>query len=173
MVNFISKFNSKASNIGLFISDGFHLGSNKGISSSLNQKIKSFLRRIPKNNKQTILSFDLSESQKCFLVLVKKNLKIFEMNNLGAQLKSAIVSDSSIKNVNFIDNLNISNAVEILTEFAYGFELKSYKFEKYKSKKNLDFQKIEITSRKSNSLKSRYKYLYDSEEIRFSNKRDT
>ena len=81
------------------------------------------------------------------------------MNNLGAQLKAAINVDKNIKNINFINNLNYSNSDEIITEFAYGFELKSYRFEKYKTKKKLDFQKIDITSKNSNFLKIKYKYL--------------
>ena len=159
MINFINKFNPKASNIGLFLSDNLHLGSNSQVSNSITQKIKSFLNKIPKNSEKKILSFDLSENQKCFLVVVKKNLKIFEINNLGAQLKAAINADKNIKNINFINNLDHSNSDEIVTEFAYGFELKSYRFEKYKSKKNLDIQKIDITSKNSNSLKNKYKYL--------------
>ena len=159
MIDFINKFNPKASNIGLFLSDSLHLGSNSQVSNSITQKIKSFLNKIPKNNKKIILSFDLSENQKCFLVVVKKNLKIFEINNLGAQLKATINADKNIKNINFINNLNYFNSDEIVTEFAYGFELKSYRFEKYKSKKNLDIQKIDITSKNSNSLKNKYKYL--------------
>ena len=50
-----------------------------------------------------------------------------------------------------------SNSDEIVTEFAYGFELKSYRFEKYKSKKNLDIQKIDITSKNSDALKKKKK----------------
>jgi len=161
MINFINKFNPKANNIGLFLSEGFHLGSNnKGVPTPITQKIKSFLNKIQKDNKKTILSFDLSENQKCFLVLVKKNLKTFEINNLGSQLKTSINANKNIKNINFINNLNFSNSDEILTEFAYGFELKSYRFEKYKTKKNLDIQTIDITSKNSNSLKNKYKYLF-------------
>jgi len=159
MINFCSKFNSKAKNIGLFLSDGLHLGSNKDIPNTTLQKIKSFLKKVPINSKKTIFSFDLSEDHKCFLVSVKKKLDLFEINNLGAELKASINTDKNIKSISFINNLNLNNSDEIITEFAYGFELKSYRFEKYKTKKNLDKQIIEIAGKNYNSLKNKYKYL--------------
>ena len=67
MISFINKFNPKVGNIGLFLSDGLHLGSNKGVPSSIAQKIKSFLNKVPKSNKRTVLSFDLSEIKSVFL----------------------------------------------------------------------------------------------------------
>tara|TARA_B100000579_G_scaffold432658_1_gene449889 strand:+ start:80 stop:1531 length:1452 start_codon:yes stop_codon:yes gene_type:complete len=154
MISFNSKFNSKADNIGFFIHKELKFKQNKIPSKEIGSKIDFFLKKISKSNKSEILSFDLSQKQKCFLFIIKKNLETYEINNLGATFKNNIKSEKNIKNINIFAN-NVSE--EIITEFAYGFELKSYNFDKYKSKKNNINQKIELTVKNTNSLKSKYK----------------
>ena len=151
MINFNSKFNSKASNIGFFISNDLKFKPGTSIPQSTISKINSFLKKKSKDNKKQIFSFDLSESQKCFLILVKKNLNIYEINNLGASLKNYIKTD---KNICILGN---SFPEEIISEFAYGFELKSYTFNKYKSKKDDFVQSIDFSVKNPSSLKLKYK----------------
>ena len=93
MINFNSKFNSKAANIGFFVSNELKFKANKSVSTETIYKINSFLKKVSKNNKKEILSFDLSENQKCFLIIIKKNLETYEVNNLGAALKSNLKLD--------------------------------------------------------------------------------
>ena len=154
MINFNSKFNSKAQNIGFFVSNELKFKGSRSVPSAIVSKINSFLKKVSKNNKKEILSFDISENQKCFLIIVKKNLETYEINNLGAALKVNLKSDKNIKSISMLGD-NISD--EIVTEFAYGFELKSYNFDKYKSKKDSFIQNIDLTARNSNSLKIKYK----------------
>ncbi len=154
MISFNSKFNSKADNIGFFIHKELKSKQNKIPSKEIGSKVDFFLKKISKNNKSEIISFDLSQKQKCFLIVIKKKLDPYEINNLGAALKNNIKSNKNIKNINILSN-NVSE--EIITEFAYGFELKSYNFDKYKSKKNNISQNIEFTVKNLNSLKQKYK----------------
>ena len=46
---------------------------------------------------------------------------------------------------------------EIISEFAYGFELKSYTFNKYKSKKDDFVQSIDFSVKNPTSIKLKYK----------------
>ena len=154
MINFNSKFNSKASNIGFFISNDLKFKPSTSITQSTISKINSFLKKKSKDNKKQIFSFDLSESQKCFLILIKKNLNIYEINNLGASLKNYIKTDKTIKNICILGN---SFSEEIISEFAYGFELKSYTFNKYKSKKDDFVQSIDFSVKNPTSFKLKYK----------------
>ena len=154
MINFNSKFNSKASNIGFFISNDLKFKPSTSITQSTISKINSFLKKKSKDNKKQIFSFDLSESQKCFLILIKKNLNIYEINNLGANLKNYIKTDKTIKNICIHGN---SFSEEIISEFAYGFELKSYTFNKYKSKKDDFVQSIDFSVKNPTSFKLKYK----------------
>jgi len=154
MINFNSKFNSKAANIGFFVSNELKFKANKSVSTETIYKINSFLKKVSKNNKKEILSFDLSENQKCFLIIIKKNLETYEVNNLGAALKSNLKLDKNIKNICILTD---SISEDIVLEFAYGFELKSYNFDKYKSKKDNVVQSIDLTVNNLNSLKLKYK----------------
>ena len=154
MINFNSKFNSKASNIGFFISNDLKFKPGTSIPQSTISKINSFLKKKSKDNKKQIFSFDLSESQKCFFILIKKNLNIYEINNLGANLKNYIKTDKTIKNICILGN---SFSEEIISEFAYGFELKSYTFNKYKSKKDDFVQSIDFSVKNPTSFKLKYK----------------
>ena len=94
--------------------------------------------------------------QKCYLIVFKKNLKTFEINNLGGQLKSNISNEKDINQLTLFANLNSEN---LINEFAYGFSLKSYSFEKYKSKKNQENQTLNIVSKKHDNLKNKHKYF--------------
>ena len=73
MINFNSKFNSKAPNIAFFLLNELSFKANKLVSTETVSKINSFLKKVSKNNKKDILTFDLSENQKCFLIIVKLN----------------------------------------------------------------------------------------------------
>ncbi len=78
----------------------------------------------------------MNENQKCYFVVINKKISVHEINALGANFKNFINSNKNIKNVNFFGKLNfkIENISEekFINEFSYGFELKSYSFEKYK-----------------------------------------
>ena len=154
MINFNSKFDSKASNIGFFISKDLKFKSDQSVPQSIASKINVFLKRQLKDNKKQIYSFDISESQKCFLIVIKKDLDTYEINSLGAALKLNLKFDKNIKNINILVN---SVSDEIITEFAYGYELKSYTFNKYKSKKNDFEQSINFSVKNEKLLKSKYK----------------
>ena len=117
-------------------------------------KINVFLKKQLKDNKKQIYSFDISESQKCFLIVIKKDLDTYEINSLGAALKLNLKFDKNIKNINI---LGTSVSDEIITEFAYGYELKSYTFNKYKSKKNDLEQSINFSVKNEKLIKSKYK----------------
>ena len=90
------------------------------------------------------------------MVIVKKNLETHEINNLGASLKSYLKLDKNIKNISMSAESVSDN---IVLEFSYGFELKSYNFNKYKSKKDETIQNIDLTVKDLNSIKSKYKDL--------------
>ena len=58
MINFNSKFNSKAANIAFFVSNELKFEANKSVPKEMIYKINSFLKKVSKNNKKEILSFD-------------------------------------------------------------------------------------------------------------------
>ena len=162
MINFVSKFDLKSKHIGFFVSDKLELKRNSGLDASQFSKITSFLKKVPNSQSQKILSFDLSENQKCFFIVTKPKLDTYEINNLGANLKSIINSDKNIKEINIFCDLPFEKdkkAINFINEFAYGYELKSYSFEKYKSNKKVNIQNLELSVDKPKSYQSSYEYL--------------
>src|SRR5210317_256507 len=162
MINYNSKFNSKAENIAFFISEDLNFNNNSKLPNTSNTKIISFLKKNKNLKEKKIFSFDLSENQKCYFVVINKKISVHEINALGANFKNYINSNKNIKNVNFFGKLNfkIENISEekFINEFSYGFELKSYSFEKYKSNKKVNFQNLEIFTSNPANCKLNYKY---------------
>ena len=160
MINFTNKYNINSSHIGLFANEELNILPNKLIPGDLLAKIKSFIKKIPKKQKKNIITFNLSENQKCYLVIIKKS-KTFEINNLGGQLKSIFSNEKDAKELNFFGNSKSENTIN---EFAYGFALRSYNFNKYKSKKNHNKQTLSIMSSEFKNLKTKYNYLNSTKE---------
>ena len=95
MINFNSKFNPKASNMGFFISNDLKFKQNKSVPEAITSKINSFLKRVSKNNKKEILSFDISESQKCFLIII--NTKIIKGSGIKSFDDSALTAIARVE----------------------------------------------------------------------------
>jgi len=90
MINFTNKFDVKSNNIAFFISNKLEFKNNAKLSSSNYIKVSSFLKKVSNANEKKILSFDLSENQKCFFIVVKKKIFTHEINILGANFKLKI-----------------------------------------------------------------------------------
>ena len=86
------------------------------------------------NLSKKIISLDLSSKKKIFLISLKKNIKSSEVENLGARFFDYL---KDVKQTEFLINSDsvprkIKNFVGY---FLHGLKLKSYTFEKYKTKK--------------------------------------
>ena len=163
IINYTNKFDFKAANIGFFISEELNFKNNTKLSNLLNSKIITYLKKNKDLAEKQILSFDLTESQKCFFIVVNKKITTHEINSLGANFKNFINKNKGIKSVNIFSKLNfkLDNFSEdkFVNEFSYGFELKSYSFEKYLTKKNNNIQKLDLTVSNPSSCKKKYKYF--------------
>ena len=163
MINFTSKFDIKAKHVGFFVSDKLEFKNNTNLPTAFISKIRNFLKKASDQQDQKILSFDLSENQKCFFIKIGKKIRTHEINALGAGLKSTLSLDKNIKKISFVGEMsflnNKNNEENFINEFVYGFELKSYSFEKYKSKKKVDNQNLDMFVSKPSSHKISYKYL--------------
>ncbi len=95
-----------------------------------------------KDKKDEIIFFDISSKKKIILVSFKKNITTSETENLGAKFYDKI---KKFKQNNFVINsdTNKNTSKNLIGYFLHGIKLKSYFFEKYKSKKNK--KKINLT----------------------------
>ena len=154
--------------LAIFVNEKHQYRDKKGLlSKELIKKINSFIKtlKIKKKNEE-IVSFDISDKQKCFIVKIKNKHESFYPEEIGGRFFSHLKKIKDLNKIDlYIDSLDFDNQslVSFFSEFCLGFNLKSYTFYKYKtankekSNKKIIF-KI-ITHHKAN-LKKKYKY-YD------------
>ena len=102
----------------------------------INNKEYLYVSDLLKNtdNKKNITLFEFSSNQSIILIKIKKNIKNFEIENLGGEFFNFI---KGLNKKDFIINSDsISLKIKsLIGYFLHGVKLKSYKFEKYLTKK--------------------------------------
>ena len=129
-----STLKNTSSNLVLFVDEKFSTNPlKKYISSSEFSYITDLLKScdLTKN----LFVFELSSKKKIVLVSVKKNIKISDIENLGAEFYGRINYGKNSEY--FINSDSIAvNQKYFINHFLHGLKLKSYEFKKYKSKKD-------------------------------------
>ena len=101
-----------------------------------------------KDKKKGLLSFNLNPSQKILLIPLKKNQKPNETEKGGAKLADFLKNEGT-KIIHIIsDTISISLKPDSIYEFLHGMRLKSYYFDKYKSKKESNILNVNIVTSK-------------------------
>ena len=145
------------SNLILFVDEKFNIKSiKKYISNSEFFYISDLLKTSDLNKK--LLVFNFSSKKKIILVSIKKNIKNYEIENLGAELYGIVNLGKSSKF--FINSDSIINSHKnFIGHFLHGLKLKSYDFKKYKTKKEPRFININVVGKKNNtSYKDQLKF---------------
>jgi leucyl aminopeptidase len=132
-INYKKNPKKKTSNLVLFVNENFKISNLKKYLSGSEYSFISDLLTIT-NKEKEIVSYDISSKKKIILVVLKKKMTSSAAENLGAKFYE------SFKNFkqNHV-NLNSDSAQNTLRNFIghflHGLKLKSYTFNKYKSKK--------------------------------------
>ena len=122
----------------------------------------SFVSEIIKKNQnknKKFFAFNLNASQKVILVSIKKKLTSLDNEKIGAEFYN-FVKTNSLFNLTLVEkNINEAkkNNTNLLEEFLHGIQLKSYEFNKYKTKKKDLSININISANK-NISKINYRY---------------
>ena len=109
------------------------------------------------DNKKKILSFDISSKRKIILVSLKKNIKSSDLENLGAKFYD-LFKDAKQNIYNLNSNTISTKYKNLVGNFLHGLKLKSYTFEKYKTKKNIKNITINVTGTNKPSAKDQIKF---------------
>ena len=167
MLSFASDLSPNSNALVLFVTENYeYKDKNKVLSKELIKKIDLFLKSLKeKNNKEEISSFDISDKKKCFIIKVKKKYENYYFEETGGAFFTYVKKFKNINSIDiYADSLSESKdkLIKCFSEFIFGFNLKSYTFEKYKTvdKEKLD-RKIDnkiITSNKKN-IENNYKYF--------------
>ena len=131
-------------NYAVFSNETFKINA---LSKILLNKDSKLIENTIKNsvtNKNNFVYFNINPNQKLIIIKLKKNLSSLENEKKGAEFYSFIKSNS-IYNLTFLEkNVTENQSKYFIHEFLHGLELKSYEFEKYKSKKNNHIFNIDI-----------------------------
>jgi leucyl aminopeptidase len=133
-------------NLVLFVDENFNINSLKKHLSNLEF---SYISDLLKNSdlKKDLLFFEVNSKKTVYLVSIKKDVKISDIENLGAKFHSYINYDK--KKEYFVNSDTINNKIKnFVGYFLHGLKLKSYEFNIYKSKKNKNIVSVNVLGNK-------------------------
>ena len=140
-------FSQSATNLVLFSNDEFK---NKDFKKNLSKSEFEYISELLKTSdlKKNLLVFEINSKKKIALVSIKNNLRLSDIESLGAEFFERV---NHGKNSEFyvISDSVVGKYENFLGHFLHGIKLKSYKFQKYKSKKNKRQISIIITGTKN------------------------
>ena len=149
-------FEKKAEDSVFFVDDKFNISNiKKSISSSEYSYILDLLKISDKQKK--ILSFEINSKKTIFLIAIKKNIKTFEAESLGAEFYDYTKKYKKFKYLVSADSIS-NKLINVIGYFLHGIKLKSYRFQKYKSKKNKKTMLIIILGKNVSSKNDQVKF---------------
>ena len=146
-----------SSNLVLFVDEKFSANPlKKYISSSEFSYITDLLKSCDLS--KNLFVFELSSKKKIVLVSVKKSIKISDIENLGAEFYGRINYGKNSEY--FINSDSIAvNQKDFIGHFLHGLKLKSYEFNKYKTKKETRIISLNILGNKNKpSIQNQLKF---------------
>ena len=140
-------YNENSSNLVLFSNDNFNLNNLK--KYFLNSEF-SYINDLLKTSdlKKNLFIFELNSKKKIALISIKKNLKSSDIENLGAEFYGCINHGKNSEYYIISDSID-TKYNNFLGHFLHGLKLKSYEFNKYKSKKETRLILVNVIGKKN------------------------
>ena len=140
----------------LFVDERFNItGLKKYIPNSEYFYISDLLNK--KDTKKKIVTYEISSKKKIILVSLNKNLTNSDAENLGAKCY-VILKELRDKQYS-VNSDTIPNGLKnVIGYFLHGIKLKSYKFEKYKTKKDKSDISINVIGKNIPNHKDQLKF---------------
>jgi leucyl aminopeptidase len=157
-INYSKKIISKSSNNLVFFTDEkFNITNLQKYTSSIEfSYIKDLLKT--SDLKKSIFVFEINSKKKIILISIKKEIKNFDIENLGAQFYSYINYGKNSEY--FVNSESLTSKHEnLIGYFLHGLKLKSYEFNKYKTKNETRLISINIIGNKNKpSIQNQLKF---------------
>ena len=134
-LNYLKKTSNKlSSNLVLFCDEKYSVNRfKKYLSNDEFSYISDLLKTI--DFKKNLFVFDVNSKKKIILISIKKNIKISDVENLGAEFYKKINYGKNSEYL-IISDSAVTKVENFLGYFLHGLKLKSYEFKKYKTKKS-------------------------------------
>ena len=128
---------SLAKTFVLFAAEGFKTYAlNKTSLANKSAFVNEIIKKHESKNKK-FLVFNLNTNQKVIIVSIKKKSSSLDNEEIGAEFYN-FIKLNSLFNLTLLEKNIIEakkNNLNLIEEFLHGIELKSYEFNKYKTKK--------------------------------------
>ena len=156
-INYKNKFSKKeTSNLVLFVDEKFNISTlKKHILSSEYSYILDLVKT--KDRKKKIVTFDINSKKKIILVAFKNKLTNSDAENLGAKFYD-LFKDSKSHNYNINTDTVPNSYKNFIGHFLHGIKLKSYHFDKYKTKKKTKNISLSLSGKNQPSKKDQIKF---------------
>ena len=160
-INYLNKASNKSTgNLVLFVDEKFNIENlKKYISNSEYIYIKDLKKNI--DNKKKIVLYEVNSKKKIVIVSIKKNINSSEIESLGADFYKKVNYGKNSEYSILSDSIDTKDKI-FLGYFLHGFKLKSYEFNKYKTKKealNIKLNVIGIKNKPSFENQLKFKSL--------------
>ena len=147
-INYKNNISTKSSaNLVLFVDENFNI---RDLKKYISKAEFSYIADLLKNSnlKKDLLFFEVNSKKTIFLIAIKKDTRVVDVENLGAKFHSNINFDK--KNEYFVNSDTINSKIKnFLGHFLHGLKLKSYEFNIYKSKKSKKIVTINVVGGKN------------------------
>ncbi len=143
-----NNLNKSSANLILFVDENFTI---EGLRKLISITDFSYISDLLKTSdlKKNLLYFEINSKKTVFLISIKKDLKTYDIENLGAKFHGFINFNKN-KNDYFINSDTINSKIKnFIGYFLHGLKLKSYEFNIYKSKKNKKIVSIIVFGNKN------------------------
>ncbi len=152
-----SAFKNTPKNLVLFVDEKFNASPlKKLISSSEFNYISDLLKT--SDLKKNLFVFEVNSKKKIVLISIKSKLKTFDIENLGAEFYGRV---NYGKNSEYFINSDsiVGKHENFIGHFLHGVKLKSYEFNKYKTKKEKRIISLNVLGNKNKlSLHNQLKF---------------
>jgi len=147
-INYSNKISGKSpANLVLFADEKFNTN---GLKKYLSNTEFSYINDLLKTSdlKKNLLIFEVNSKKKIVVISIKKDMKNFDIENLGSEFYRRINHGKNSEY--FINSDSIIGKYENFAgHFLHGLKLKSYEFNKYKTKKETRLISINVLGNKN------------------------
>ena len=156
-INYKNSLNKKnGHNLVLFVDEKFNISKlKKHISSSEYSFIADLLKST--DLKKKIVIFEISSKKKIILISIKSDITSSDIENLGAKFYDTF-KEFKLNEYQLNSDTVPNNIKNLVGYFLHGLMLKSYNFEKYKTKKNKKNISIIVTGKNIPSSDEQIKF---------------
>ncbi len=147
-INYTKKIGPKSSsNLVLFTKEKFEItGIKKYLSNSEFTYISDLLKT--SDLKKNLFVFEVNSKKKIIIISIKKNFNTSDIENLGAEFYGRINYGKNSEYFLVSDSIIVKQD-NFLGHFLHGLKLKSYEFNKYKTKKNTRIISVNVVGSKN------------------------